>query len=74
MPRMTVAELEALMDQHFEGWRRFSTIVRLDDNDITVRMPFRKKLKLRKIELRFRGGAEAPPGEAAPAEAPRDAS
>ena len=44
MPRMTQAELEALMDQHFAGWRVFSTIVALGENDITVKMPFRKEL------------------------------
>jgi uncharacterized protein (TIGR00369 family) len=44
MPRMTQAELEALMDQHFAGWRGFSTIVALGENDITVKMPFRKEL------------------------------
>ncbi len=32
------------MDQHFEGWRRFSTIVGLGENDVTVKMPFRKEL------------------------------
>lgn len=44
MPRMTLAELEALMDHHFAGWRAFSNIVALGDNDITVKMPFRKDL------------------------------
>ncbi len=44
MPRMTQSEIEALMDQHFEGWRRFSEITALGENDITVRMPFRKDL------------------------------
>jgi uncharacterized protein (TIGR00369 family) len=44
MPRMTQAELEALMDQHFAGWRVFSTILALGENDITVTMPFRKEL------------------------------
>jgi uncharacterized protein (TIGR00369 family) len=44
MPRMTQAELEALMDQHFHGWRAFSTITALGENDITVTMPFRKEL------------------------------
>ena len=41
---MTLPELEALMDRHFASWRQFSTIVALGDNDITVRMPFRKDL------------------------------
>src|SRR5574338_434930 len=44
MARMTLPELEALMDQNFQGWRTFSTIVGLGENDITVRMPFRKEL------------------------------
>lgn len=44
MPRMTQSEIEALMDQHFEGWRRFSEITALGENDITVSMPFRKDL------------------------------
>ena len=44
MPRMTVPEIEALMDEHFASWRQFSEITRLGDNDITVRMPFRKDL------------------------------
>ena len=44
MPRMTLPELEALMDQHFQSWRQFSTITALGENDITVKMPFRKDL------------------------------
>ncbi len=44
MPKMTVSELEALMDQFFPDWRTFSEIGALGDNDITVRMPFRKQL------------------------------
>lgn len=44
MPRMTISEIEALMDQHFQGWRALSQITALGDNDITVRMPFRKEL------------------------------
>ena len=43
MPRMTLAELEALMDQHFQGWRSFSSITALGENDITLTMPFRKE-------------------------------
>jgi uncharacterized protein (TIGR00369 family) len=41
---MTLAELEALMDQVFPDWRRFSTITALGEQDITLRMPFRKDL------------------------------
>lgn len=32
------------MDQSFSGWRDFSAITALGENDITVRMPFRKEL------------------------------
>lgn len=41
---MTISEIEALMDQHFHGWRALSQILALGENDITVRMPFRKEL------------------------------
>jgi uncharacterized protein (TIGR00369 family) len=41
---MTVAELEALMDEGFPNWRAFSNIIALGENDITVKMPFRKDL------------------------------
>lgn len=44
MPKMTVSELETLMDQFFPEWRSFSEITALGDNDLTVRMPFRKQL------------------------------
>ena len=44
MPRMTLPEIEALMDKYFGSWRQFSEITALGDNDITVRMPFRKDL------------------------------
>jgi uncharacterized protein (TIGR00369 family) len=44
MPKMSVAELETLMDRFFPDWRSFSEITALGENDITVRMPFRKQL------------------------------
>ena len=44
MPKMTIAEIEALMDQGFPSWREFSQIVALGDNDITLAMPFRPDL------------------------------
>ena len=44
MPRMTIAEIEDLMDRTFPSWRATSAIVGLGDNDITVCMPFRKEL------------------------------
>src|SRR4051794_652812 len=44
MPRMTLEELETLMDQHFPTWRKFSEIAALGEKDISVRMPFRKDL------------------------------
>ena len=44
MPRMTQAELEAMMDQSFPSWRAFSQIVAVGEQDLTLRMPFRKDL------------------------------
>lgn len=44
MPRMTIADIEALMDSHFPDWRNFSTIAALTDREITLRMPFRSQL------------------------------
>jgi uncharacterized protein (TIGR00369 family) len=44
MPRMTQAEIEALMDQSFPDWRRFSSIVAIGERDLTLRMPFRRDL------------------------------
>jgi uncharacterized protein (TIGR00369 family) len=44
MPKLSHAELEALMDEHFPGWRTFTTIVALGERDITTRMPFRTEL------------------------------
>jgi uncharacterized protein (TIGR00369 family) len=44
MPKMTVSDLETLMDRFFPDWRSFSEITALGDNDITVRMPFRAQL------------------------------
>lgn len=44
MPRMTIAEIEALMDQGFPDWRKTSSIAALGENDITLVMPFRKEL------------------------------
>ena len=41
---MTLAEIEALMDQSFPDWRRFSQITALGEQDITLKMPFRKDL------------------------------
>jgi uncharacterized protein (TIGR00369 family) len=44
MPRMTIAEIEALMDQAFPDWRITSSITALGDDDITLVMPFRERL------------------------------
>src|SRR4051794_6533606 len=44
MPRMTIDEITALMDQHFPDWRNFSSITALGENDITMTMPFRPQL------------------------------
>jgi uncharacterized protein (TIGR00369 family) len=43
-PRMTVAEIEALMDKGFPSWRSFSSIVELGEDDITLEMPFRPEM------------------------------
>ena len=44
MPRMTLAEIEALMDKTFPSWRHFSQLVALGEQDLTLRMPFRNDL------------------------------
>jgi uncharacterized protein (TIGR00369 family) len=44
MPKLTVAEIEALMDQSFPSWREFSTIESLGERSITTRMRFRREL------------------------------
>ncbi len=44
MPRMTIAEIEALMDKSYPDWRHFSRILALGDSDLTLEMPFRKDL------------------------------
>jgi uncharacterized protein (TIGR00369 family) len=44
MPKMTAVEIEQLMDEGFPGWRNFSTIVALGNQDLTLEMPFRPDL------------------------------
>jgi uncharacterized protein (TIGR00369 family) len=44
MPRLTLAEIEALMDQSYPAWRTYSSITGLGDNDLTLTMPFRPEL------------------------------
>lgn len=41
MPKMTIAEIEALMDQGFPDWRSFSRITDLGERTLTLMMPFR---------------------------------
>ena len=41
MPRMTIAQLEQIMDLGFSGWRKLASIESLDANQVVVRMPFR---------------------------------
>jgi uncharacterized protein (TIGR00369 family) len=41
MPKMTIAEIEALMDQGFPDWRSFSQIIGQGEKTLTVKMPFR---------------------------------
>jgi len=42
--KMTLPEIEALLDQVFPDWRGFTAITALGDKDITLRMPFKKGL------------------------------
>lgn len=44
VPKLTIADIEALMDQGFPDWRKFSTITAMGEKDITIKMPFRKEL------------------------------
>ena len=44
MPKLTIADIEALMDQGFPDWRKFSAITAMGEKDITIKMPFRKEL------------------------------
>jgi uncharacterized protein (TIGR00369 family) len=44
MPKMTIAEIEALMDQGFPEWRSFSEMIAQGDRTLTLKMPFRKTL------------------------------
>lgn len=41
---MTIAEIEALMDEGFPDWRNFSEIMAIGERDLTLRMPFRQSL------------------------------
>ncbi len=43
-PKMTIAEIEALMDEGFPDWREFSEIVAIGERDLTLRMPFKQRL------------------------------
>ena len=43
-PKMTIVEIEALMDEGFPDWRSFSRIIALGDHDLTLRMPFKPSL------------------------------
>ncbi|MBL9019835.1 MAG: PaaI family thioesterase [Myxococcales bacterium] len=44
MPKMTIAEIEALMDQGFPDWRSLSQIIAQSETTLTLKMPFRKQL------------------------------
>lgn len=43
-PRMTIEQIDELLDKHFPDIRKVSTITRLGDRDIELRMPFRPSL------------------------------
>ncbi len=42
--RMTIGEIEELMDRHFPDWRNFSRIEALSDEALMLRMPFKSQL------------------------------
>lgn len=44
MPRLTLSELEALLDEHSPRWRQHARILGLGEQDIMVTMPFRAEL------------------------------
>jgi uncharacterized protein (TIGR00369 family) len=44
MPKMTIAEIEALMDQFFPEGRSFSKITALGERTLELTMPFRQQL------------------------------
>lgn len=44
MPRLTLTELEALLDEHSPRWRQHARILGLGEHDIMVTMPFRAEL------------------------------
>jgi uncharacterized protein (TIGR00369 family) len=44
MPRMTIADIEALMDEHFPDSRRLWTITALAESVLTLHMAFRPDL------------------------------
>ncbi|MBA3458891.1 MAG: PaaI family thioesterase [Deltaproteobacteria bacterium] len=44
MPKMTIPEIEALMDQGFPEWRSFSQMIAQGERTLTLKMPFRKQL------------------------------
>lgn len=43
-PKLTVAEIEAIMDQGFASWRKLTEILSIDASGVTVRMPFKQQL------------------------------
>ena len=43
-PKLTIADIEAIMDVGFPGWRKLTTIESLDATGLTTRMPFRPQL------------------------------
>ena len=41
MPRMTIEQIDELLDKHFPDFRKIATITRIGDRDLELRMPFR---------------------------------
>ena len=44
MAKMTIPQIEALMDSSFPDWRSFSQMIAQGDRTLTLRMPFRPQL------------------------------
>jgi uncharacterized protein (TIGR00369 family) len=43
-PRMTIAQIEELLDKHFPDFRKIGSITSLGDRDIGLRMPYRASM------------------------------
>ncbi len=44
MPKLSLPELEKLIDSAYPAWRAYATLESIGERDLVVRMPFRKDL------------------------------